>query len=330
MNSDNRDPAIIRIMVRGMKIGIPHHDFHSSHGLVRFALAENSSIDQPMHAALFVNNEAYSDVVLQWPRERRICALVESPINPCFRDTAELERRFPLILTHRQELVRKGPPYKQLLFGTSWIGLSSEEEVDRIRTEHPPKSKSVSFIGSIQHPSTGAYQFRREVANAVLGRPDVDCFGKGIREIAGKREALAPYRFSIAMENAAEDLYFTEKLIDCILLETIPIYYGCNGISELFNPAGVLQFRSLEELDQLLNTLSDSLWTERRSAALENKKQVLDRGWYSHRSLLDRIGTELLHSIPLQVLSTTWQASGKLSRWKARLSNHVLSLLRWK
>lgn len=328
MNDIKSQSQVIQVMVRGMRVGIPTHDYNSDLGTLRFVLAENSRVVGQFHGALFVNNEAYSDQVMKWPRERRLCALVESPINSCYRDTAELERRFPLILTHRQELVRKGEPYRQLMFGTSWIGMSSVGDVGELASKHPIKTKRVSFIGSIQHSEIGAYQLRHEVARAMQQRTDIDCFGKGIREIPGKREALESYQFSIAMENATEDFYFSEKLIDCILLETIPIYYGCRGIFQVLNPDGLLQFNSLAELEAILGTLNDSLWLEKMPAALENKQRVLRNGWYSHRSLLDRIGAEWLKGAQQEVISTPWSAKMGLAQNVAKYCHRLGSLLR--
>lgn len=315
------------IAVRGMKVGLDEHLCTLAN--VKFILADDACAKQGIQFGLFVNGEAYSKSVLKWPKERRICALVESPINPCYRDPAELERRFPLILTHRQELVRRGPPYRELLFGTSWIGLSSVGAVEDIEKEHPAKSSLVSFIGSIQHASTGAYQFRQDVASAMLQRSDVDCYGKGIREISGKREALESYSFSIAMENAAEDLYFSEKLVDCILLETVPIYYGCPGIGKLLNTAGLLQFRTLEELNGILSRVDQSLWLQMRPAVLENKQRILNNGWYSHRSLLNRIAAEWLTTVPAELLETPCQFRGRVANLATAISDRVHSLLRW-
>ena len=49
-----------------------------------------------------------------------------------------------------------------------------------------------------------------------------------------KFEGLANYEYSLCIENVQTKNYFTEKFTDCILCNTIPIYYGCNNISEYF------------------------------------------------------------------------------------------------
>ena len=49
-----------------------------------------------------------------------------------------------------------------------------------------------------------------------------------------KEDGLKSYKYSIIIENSSEVNYFTEKLIDACLLETVPIYWGAPNISEYF------------------------------------------------------------------------------------------------
>ena len=41
--------------------------------------------------------------------------------------------------------------------------------------------------------------------------------------------------YSVVVESSSELNYFTEKLIDCLITKTIPIYWGCPNISEFFD-----------------------------------------------------------------------------------------------
>ncbi len=59
--------------------------------------------------------------------------------------------------------------------------------------------------------------------------------------------------YSIAIESSSEPNYFTEKLIDCLITKTIPVYWGCPNVSEYFDtsywvqPQDVLVFNYTEE-----------------------------------------------------------------------------------
>ena len=48
--------------------------------------------------------------------------------------------------------------------------------------------------------------------------------------------------FSIVIENSIESDYFTEKLLDCFLTGTIPIYVGTKTTSEYFDTDGIIYF----------------------------------------------------------------------------------------
>jgi len=251
------------------------------------------------HCGLFVDRHTMSSDVSRYPRERRIGALMESPINPVFQDLDRLVRTFPLIFTHWEDLTRTGLPFAPLIYGTNWISIRTPEDAARLTESPIRKTGLVSFIGSIQHPDIAAYRLRREVSQFLLTRTDVECFGKGIREVSSKRDAIAPFLFSVAMENVAADLYFTEKLVDCILLETVPIYYGCQGIDGLLDPRGFLRFQTLSELEGLLPRLTVELYQAMRPALLRNRNTLILRRWYSTRSLMERVADDLCERIPV-------------------------------
>lgn len=46
------------------------------------------------------------------------------------------------------------------------------------------------------------------------------------------------FQYSFVIENSSQTNYFTEKLIDCLITKTIPIYYGCPNIHEYFDTKG--------------------------------------------------------------------------------------------
>mgnify|MGYP001251266876 CR=1 FL=1 len=85
-----------------------------------------------------------------------------------------------------------------------------------------------------------------------------------------KTTALAPFMFSITIENGKADDYFTEKLLDCFATGTVPIYWGTKSICKHFNMDGVIQFDTLEELDSILPTLTVGHYLEMRQAVVDN------------------------------------------------------------
>ena len=56
---------------------------------------------------------------------------------------------------------------------------------------------------------------------------------------------LFDWMFHIAIENVSRDDYFTEKLLDCFLTRTVPIYWGCPNISNYFDAEGIIHINTL-------------------------------------------------------------------------------------
>jgi hypothetical protein len=268
-----------------------------------FLLRDDLKHGLSFHAGLFFDRWALGDGVHRYPRERRFCALLESPIDNAYCHLDTLKRRFPVIVTHQDRLLAQGPPYSKVLFGTNWVQVYDEADLQALLSQRIEKTGIVSFMGSIQHsPDRGAYGLREETANFLTSQTTVDCFGKGIRPVETKREAILPYCFSIAMENASSDTYFSEKLIDCLLLETVPIYYGCPAITKLLDPDGLLLFQTLDELRELLPRLNRDLYEKMRPALLRNRQTVIDNDWHTSRGMFGRIAQALSEVVDVQRL----------------------------
>jgi len=65
-------------------------------------------------------------------------------------------------------------------------------------------------------------------------------------KIEDKKDGLRDYCFSYTIENCSEQGYYTEKINDCFLTGTIPIYWGDPDIGNVYNTDGII---FLDELD---------------------------------------------------------------------------------
>jgi glycosyltransferase involved in cell wall biosynthesis len=119
-----------------------------------------------------------------------------------------------------------------------------------------PKSKIVSAVVSNKAFLPGHIK-RLEFIKSVKNK--IDLFGRGMdKEIPSKLDALKDYMFSIAIENiSCDDNYFSEKIIECFLTGTIPIYHGCINIGEFFDKRGILYFDTQDELNNIIDNLSE-------------------------------------------------------------------------
>ncbi len=96
--------------------------------------------------------------------------------------------------------------------------------------------------------------------------------GEDINLFKKKEDGLKSYKYSIIIENSSEDNYFTEKLIDACLLETVPIYWGAPNISKYFDVKGFIICKNFEEIKYAINKMSDEDYLSRIKWIKKNKK----------------------------------------------------------
>lgn len=109
-----------------------------------------------------------------------------------------------------------------------------QQTFDQLCSEQPPeKTKELSTITSSLYWLPG-HKARVDFLKQFQATYDFDWFGRGVRDIEDKWDGLAPYKYSFAFENYASDYYWTEKISDCFLSRTVPIYWGCPKIADFF------------------------------------------------------------------------------------------------
>lgn len=168
---------------------------------------------------------------------------------------------FDLIFTHDQELLRLGPKFKFVPAQWSWIDEPNIRE----------KTKLVSMISSSKNFFAG-HSYRLKWVDRL--KDDLDLYGRGFNEIDKKEKGLDDYMFSVAIENGVYRTYFTEKIIDCFLTGTVPVYYGTPDIGDHFNADGIITLRE----DFCVDQLTPELYESKKEAIEENFQTALDIG----------------------------------------------------
>lgn len=96
--------------------------------------------------------------------------------------------------------------------------------------------------------------------------------------IGDHKDALfAEYQYAFIIENHRSTNYFTEKLVDCLLMRTIPVYYGAPNIAENFNTAGwvILENGSLKEIAEKLGAIDPDHYARHAAVIEENYHKAL-------------------------------------------------------
>lgn len=97
------------------------------------------------------------------------------------------------------------------------------------------KSKKLSIICSTLAITPGhrrRLEFVRKIQRHFGSR--IEIFGDGARPVEDKWDALAPFEYSIILENSSISDYWTEKLSDAYLAGTFPFYWGCQNLRSYF------------------------------------------------------------------------------------------------
>ena len=132
--------------------------------------------------------------------------------------------------------------------------------------ELPIKTKKISLMISKRTHTVG-HMYRHMLCSEILNtRLPIDIYGNGCKfyynvtdsRIKGEFEGKEPYldyQFHIAIENFQTPHYFSEKIMDPLLCNTVPIYLGCNNIDTYF-PNSVIQLTGhIKEDMQLLTDI---------------------------------------------------------------------------
>lgn len=183
--------------------------------------------------------------------------------------------KFNFTLTYRKDFLVSQSLYRFAPYAGTWINQAD--------WGIKPKTKLCSMlIGSKM--STEGHIIRHAIADMIesggfdpstsSGRGFVDFYGVRGESVGygqeTKYKVLSDYCFSIVTETCREDNLFTEWLLDCFALGTIPIFWGAPNIHEFFDPKGILQFDTVDRLFKLLAGLSWKSYTSRLESAYEN------------------------------------------------------------
>jgi hypothetical protein len=158
------------------------------------------------------------------------------------------------------------------------------------------KTKLISAIGSVQE-ALPFHAVRKQLLDAIEKSPEnqIEVFGKGRRFIENKLDGLKNYRYSIAIENSLTPNYWTEKLTDCFLSMTVPIYLGAPNVTAFF-PSQSMIIVSQDDLStglkKLVSRLSVEDYNSRIPSLLESRRLVLER--YNFGIEIAKIATQMI------------------------------------
>lgn len=149
------------------------------------------------------------------------------------------------------------------------------------------KNKKVKNISSsitdidFNYGSTCTYPQRKKIFDNLEEFNFIDNYGDS-RISPERKNSLIDYKFNLCIENEHQKNWITEKFYDSILNDTIPIYYGCKNIKEIYPEDGYILLENISDMNYISETLrhidqnSDEIYSSKISKLKEIKKRYFE------------------------------------------------------
>ena len=213
---------------------------------------------------------------LRCPKERTIL-LTWEPVSIKGYSRA-YTRQFGHLLTNRPPEAENHPHYHLGRGYYLWFNGHASMAMGDL---HPSKTREISVVCSskqMRHSKHHArYCLVSEMAKAI---PGLDWFGKGVRPIEKKYEAMDAYRYHVVIENHVGVHHWTEKLADAFLSECLPFYAGDPAIFEVFPRESLIPI-PIDDPHEAIRIVREAIasgeYEKRREAVREAKRLILEK-----------------------------------------------------
>lgn len=211
-------------------------------------------------------DEVKTDIRVGWLHETQC----QHPVTYYLASQPHIYEKFDYILTYYEPLLRHpSGKFRKVIYGGVWL--------PELEWGLRPKTKCISMLYGAKMATRG-HQIRHEIAHALGDRYGIDYYGFRGTPVnyspQTKLTVLKDYQFSIVCETCREDNLFTEILLDCFAVGTIPLFWGCPNISDYFDGLGILSFRSVQELESLIRELDEHTYDYLLTFARENLRRL--------------------------------------------------------
>ena len=182
------------------------------------------------------------------------------------KDVLRVKKEYSLIVSWDEEILNKCDNSKFLPFGTTWIkrkdwGLK------------PKKFKVTTLCGSKKNTTNHFKRrdLRKKQKNIKIPHVFWNSSHNKLPKIdknplldgpPHNKIKMMDSQFHIVIENVCDNNYFSEKLIDCLITGTIPIYCGCTNLEKYFDTRGIIQVKTVGDIIKTCNSLTPSLYKD--------------------------------------------------------------------
>jgi hypothetical protein len=149
-----------------------------------------------------------------------------------------------------------------------WVDSKNDWNYNNVINNENVKTKNISSVvtklNSDSYDEEGStYKIRHDLTDFLIKNLNfVDFYGgwgdsNNCKGSNLKIDAVKNYKFCIAIENQFTKNWITEKFYDSILNNTIPIYYGCTNIKEIFPENGYILIEDIHDFESVLSQIQE-------------------------------------------------------------------------
>jgi hypothetical protein len=177
---------------------------------------------------------------------------------------------FQIILTQSDRVLNNCDTAIFQPFGHTWL------KPDQYEKEHDKEFKLAHLQGKLL--KTYGHSLRHQVTSRknefTIPTKFYETYGNrnNIEDARlGKEFIFGDSQFGVVIENVSYRGYFSEKILDCFLLKTIPLYWGCSNIGDFFDINGIISFSNVDDLIHISNNLTEEFY--------DSKKEIINKNW---------------------------------------------------
>ena len=189
---------------------------------------------------------------------------------------------FDIILTWSDKVINNCNNAVYIPFGNTWILPSQYEK------SHDKKFE-IAHLSGILNKSYG-HSMRHEIIERQNEIKIPTNFHTTIGDRhniedarIGKETVFGGSQFGVVIENFSHEGFFTEKILDCFLLKTIPVYWGCSDIESRFHSEGIIKFVNVDHFIRSINTLTKNYYEKHTDVIEKNYQEALKYVDYEQR-----------------------------------------------
>jgi hypothetical protein len=220
--------------------------------------------------------------ILACPKERTIF-ITNEPSSVKSYGTDFLAQFGHVITTQEPEVVRHtGAIFRQS--GYRWFYGAGKDRLlnyDAIAANAPvDKKELISTVCSAKRQSHTLHEARYDfIWRLKRDLPDLEIFGRGVRPVDDKAEALDHFRYHIVVENHVGIDHWSEKLSDAFLGLSLPFYHGCPNAADYFPEGSFIPINIHDysgSLAVIRAAIESDAFESRLPALMEARRRVLN------------------------------------------------------